>query len=106
MSTSRNGEVAISSTSAWPVILPFDLHMGCSLRYSADMTDLMKQVVDALAHVPAERQDDLARYILELGRDPHGPYPISPEERAAIEEGEGQLARGERVPEETMPALW
>jgi hypothetical protein len=70
------------------------------------MTDLMKQAVDALAQVPAERQDDLARYILELVRDPHEPYTISPEEHAAIEEAEGQLARGERVPEETMRAFW
>ena len=70
------------------------------------MTDLMKQALDAVARLPAERQDDLARYILELADDPRQPYSLSPEERGAIEEAEAQLAQGERVPEETMRAFW
>jgi hypothetical protein len=70
------------------------------------MTDLMKQALDALTRVPPERQDDLARYILELAHDPRQPYVLEPEERAAIEEAEAQLARGERVPDEIMRALW
>ena len=70
------------------------------------MTDPMKQALDALARLPAERQDDLAGYILELARDPRQPYALSPEERSAIEEAEGQLARGERVSEESMRTFW
>ena len=70
------------------------------------MTELMKQAVDALTRLPAERQDDLARYILELAHDPREPYTLGAEERTAIEEAEAQLARGERVPEETMRAFW
>jgi hypothetical protein len=38
----------------------------------------MKQALDALARPPAERQDDLAGYILELVRDPRQPYALSP----------------------------
>jgi hypothetical protein len=70
------------------------------------MTELMKQALQALTRLPAERQDDLARYLLELADDPHLPYALDPEERAAIEEAEAQLARGERVPSETMRAFW
>lgn len=70
------------------------------------MTELMKQAFDALTRLPAERQDDLARYILDLADDSHGPYVLGAEERAAIQEAEDQLARGERVSEETMRAFW
>jgi hypothetical protein len=66
----------------------------------------MKQALDALERLPAERQDDLARYILELAEDPHEPYVLSSEEQAAIAEAEAQLARGERVSDETMRAFW
>jgi hypothetical protein len=70
------------------------------------MTELMKQALDAIAQLPAERQDDPARYLLELAHDPHEPYVLSPEECAAIEEAEAQLARGERVADDTMRAFW
>jgi hypothetical protein len=66
----------------------------------------MKQALDALERLPAERQDDLARYILELAEGPPQPYVLSPEEQAAIAEAESQLARGERVSDETMRAFW
>ncbi len=70
------------------------------------MTELMKQALEALTRLPAERQDELARYLLELADDPHQPYTLDAEERAALEEAETQLARGERVPDETMRAFW
>jgi hypothetical protein len=70
------------------------------------MTELMKKALDALERLPSERQDELAPYILELARDANQPYVLSAEERAAIEEAEAQLARGERVPDERMRAFW
>jgi len=70
------------------------------------MTDLMKQALDAMARLPAERQDDLAQYLLRLAEDPRQPYVLSPEERTAIDEAEAQLARGEHVPDETVRAFW
>jgi toxin ParE1/3/4 len=70
------------------------------------MTELMKQALQALIRLPAERQDDLARYLLELADDPQQHYALDAEERAAIDEAEAQLARGERVPDETMRAFW
>lgn len=70
------------------------------------MTELMKQALQALTRLPPERQDDLARYLLELVGDAHLPYVLTDEERAAIDEAEAQLARGEHVPDDTMRAFW
>lgn len=70
------------------------------------MTEVMKQAIDALARLPADRQEDLARYMLKLARDPREPFVLSPEESAAIAEAEAQLARGERVPDDVVRAFW
>lgn len=70
------------------------------------MTDLIKQAIDALGRLPIDRQEDLARYMLKLARDVHEHHALSPEEAAAIAEAEAQLARGDRVPDETMREFW
>ena len=70
------------------------------------MTDLVKQVIDALGRLPVDRQEDLARYMLKLARDPREHHTLSPEEAAAIAEAEAQLARGDRVPDEIVREFW
>lgn len=68
------------------------------------MTKLVEQAVAAIAKLPAETQDDLARFMLALAAGT--PNPLSPDEAAAIAEAEAEIGRSERVPPETIQAFW
>jgi hypothetical protein len=68
------------------------------------MTKLVEQAVAAISKLPPETQDDLARLMLALAGG--SPTPLTPEEAAAIAEAEAEIARGERVPPETVQEFW
>jgi hypothetical protein len=68
------------------------------------MTKLVEQAVAAIAKLPAETQDDLARFMLALAGG--SPTPLSPDEAQAIAEAEAEIGRGERIPPETIQAFW
>ena len=68
------------------------------------MTKLVEQAVAAISRLPPETQDDLARLLLALAEGT--PAPLSADEAAAIAEAEAEIARGERVPAETIQAFW
>ena len=68
------------------------------------MTKLVQQAVAAISQLPPETQDDLARLMLALAEG--APTPLTPGETAAIAEAEAEIARGERVPPETIQAFW
>jgi hypothetical protein len=68
------------------------------------MTNLVEQAVAAISKLPPETQDDLARLMLALAED--ASVSLTPDEAAAIAEAEAEIARGERVPPETIQAFW
>jgi len=68
------------------------------------MTKLVEQAVAAISKLPPETQDDLARLMLALAED--ASVSLTPDEAAAIAEAEAEIARGERVPPETIQAFW
>jgi len=68
------------------------------------MTKLIEQAVAAVSRLPPETQDDLARLLLALAEG--ATAPLTPDEAAAIAEAEAEIARGERVPPETVAAFW
>jgi hypothetical protein len=68
------------------------------------VTKLFEQAVAAISRLPPETQDDLARLMLALAED--APVPLTDDEAAAIAEAEAEIARGERVPSETVQAFW
>ncbi len=68
------------------------------------MTKLLQKAVAAISQLPSETQDDLARLMLALAEG--APTPLSSDEAAAISEAEAEIARGERVPPETIQAFW
>lgn len=68
------------------------------------MTRLLEQAVAAISRLPPETQDDLARLMLALAED--APTSLTADEAAAIAEAEAEIARGERVPAETIAAFW
>ncbi len=69
------------------------------------MTELMKQAIAAASQLPAETQEDLARYLLELSHRTGDIAPTADEARA-IAEADAELARGERAPQEKINAFW
>jgi hypothetical protein len=68
------------------------------------MTKLFEQAVAVISRLPPETQDDLARLMLALAED--APTPLTDDEAVAIAEAEAEIARGERVPPETIQAFW
>jgi hypothetical protein len=68
------------------------------------VTKLVQQAIAAISLLPAETQDDLARLMLALAEG--APTPLTADEAAAISEAEAEIARGERVPAETIQAFW
>jgi hypothetical protein len=68
------------------------------------MTRLMEQAVAAIGKLPPERQDDFARLMLALADEV--PAALTADEVSAIAEAEAEIARGERVPPETLRTFW
>jgi hypothetical protein len=68
------------------------------------VTKLVQQAVAAISKLPPETQDDLARLMLALAEG--APTPLTSDEAAAIAEAEAEIARGDRVPSETIRAFW
>ena len=72
------------------------------------MTRLLEQAIAAANNLPSDAQDDIARVILRLtgADDETGPVPLSPDERAAIEESKAAAARGEFATDEQVRVVW
>ena len=68
------------------------------------MTKLVEKAIAAISKLSPETQDDLARLMLALAGG--APAPLTADEAAAIAEAEAEIARGERVPPETIQAFW
>ncbi len=66
------------------------------------MTKLLDEAVIAVRRLPPETQDDLGRFLLALADD----APLSPDEIAALDEAEAEIARGERASPESVRAFW
>jgi hypothetical protein len=58
------------------------------------MTKLLEQALEAVRRLPAENQDEIARAMLHLARDPE-PEPIDPAHLSAVLEGLAQAKRRE-----------
>ena len=71
------------------------------------MTELLERAVEAARKLPADRQDEIARLILDLadGAD-EGFIALTPEEAASFDESFAQAARGEFASDERVRAIW
>jgi hypothetical protein len=68
------------------------------------VTKLVQQAIAAISQLPPETQDDIARLMLALAEG--APIPLTSDEAEAIAEAEAEIARGDRVPAETIRAFW
>ncbi len=72
------------------------------------MTELLKEALEAVQLLPADSQDEIARAMLALagGQARGEPVPLTAEERAAIARSKDAAARGEFASEEQVRAVW
>jgi hypothetical protein len=66
------------------------------------MTELLTKAFDALSKLPAERQNELAPFLLSLADN----APLTEDEAKAIAEARAENARNGLVPEETVRGFW
>jgi len=70
------------------------------------MTRLLGQAVAAVAELPDEQQDALARVLLQLAGHEQPPYLLTPEEEADLDASTAAEARGEFATDEDIRAIW
>lgn len=70
------------------------------------MTRLLKQAVETVSALPADRQDELARVLLQLAGVEQPPYELTPEEEADISASLAEAERGEFATDEEVRAMW
>ncbi len=70
--------------------------------YNAAMTQLLNEAFEAVRKLPVAQQDDIGRYLLSIADE----TPLTPDEIAALDEAEAQIARGEFATDEEVRVFW
>ena len=70
------------------------------------MTKLLDRAVEAARDLPPERQDEIARLVLQLTGNEEPPIALTAEERAAIALSKEAAARGDFASDEQVRAAW
>ena len=70
------------------------------------MTKLLQKALEKLSALPDERQDELAQMLILVAEKEQEPYVLTPEERAAVEEGLAEIERGELATDEDVAAVY
>lgn len=70
------------------------------------MTKLLEHAVEALRNLSPDRQDDLARMVLQVGGEDQAAVQLSAEDEASFDESLAQSDRGEFATDEQVRAIW
>jgi predicted transcriptional regulator len=70
------------------------------------MTKLLDRAVEAARGLPPERQDEIARVVLQLAGNEEPAVALTAEERAAITASQAAAARGEFATDDEVRAVW
>lgn len=70
------------------------------------MTEILQRAFEAVSRLPQDRQDDIARYILQLSEDGRAVVPLSADEAKAIAEAEAEFAAHGPATEAEVNAFW
>ncbi len=70
------------------------------------MTRLLKRAVEMVSALPADRQDELARVLLQLAGVEQPSYLLTPEEEADVNASLAEAKRGEFATEAEVRAMW
>ena len=67
---------------------------------------MLQKALEKLSALPDERQDELAQMLILVAEKEQEPYVLTPEERAAVEEGLAEIERGELATDEDVAAVY
>ena len=70
------------------------------------MTKLLEHAFETVRGLPPERQDDLARMLLQFAGEDQPAIRLTAEERAALDISKAAAARGEFAADEQVRAVW
>jgi predicted transcriptional regulator len=70
------------------------------------MTELLERAVETVRTLPAEAQNAVARFLLDLAGDDEAAAPLTAEEEASLDESLAQAERGEFATDEQVRAIW
>lgn len=71
------------------------------------MTFLMEEAIKSLRQdVPAERQDEVARLIMQLTGRGSATYILTPDEVAELDVSEAAASRGDFASDDEIGAIW
>ena len=70
------------------------------------MTKLLHDAIERLKELPEERQNELARMLIDVAASDLAPYVLADEERTAVEEGLAEVERGQIASDEDVAAMW
>ncbi len=70
------------------------------------MTNIMKEAIDILRELPEERQETIARAILDFASHDDGVYHLTDEERGEVRAGVAEIERGEIASEREVRAVY
>jgi hypothetical protein len=68
------------------------------------MSKLLVEAFEKVKALPEERQDELARLLIELAADE--PFQLTPEQEAEVAIAQAQAARGEFATDEEVREMW
>jgi hypothetical protein len=70
------------------------------------MTTLLDRAIASIRRLPDDRQDDLARLMLQLASEDGSAFPLTAEEEAFFAESLAQEARGEFAADADIRTIW
>ena len=70
------------------------------------MTKMMKEAIAVLHELPEERQETIARAILDYASHDEGVYHLTEDERAEVRAGLAEIERGEIASDDEVRAVY
>ena len=74
--------------------------------YNGAMTKIMQEAIEVLRELPEERQETIARAILDFASHDDGVYHLTDDERAEVRSGLAEIDRGEIASDEEVRATY
>jgi predicted transcriptional regulator len=70
------------------------------------MTKMMKEAIEVLRELPEERQETIARAIIDYASHDEGVYHLTDAERAEVRAGLAEIERGEIATDEEVRGVY
>jgi predicted transcriptional regulator len=70
------------------------------------MTKMVREAIEVLRELPEERQETIARAILDFASHDDGVYHLTDEERAEVRAGLDEIERGDIATEREVRAVY